>query len=158
MPVHIDWDSSNPPTSAPNRFDPNASALNRSFAKPRMNTMPAKNTGSHSTPVATSAFNQMDWKKKVSSGMAQAGKHHIAPASGGAAWRHLGMHRPPPFTDCNASLAGRPRRPAGQECLRGMGRGSGATGEHRMLVSSYRVTPRIGRLTRWLPLLAVWIA
>ncbi len=38
------------------------------------------------------------------------------------------------------------------------GRGSGATGEHRMLVSSYRVTPRIGRLTRWLPLLAVWIA
>ena len=35
---------------------------------------------------------------------------------------------------------------------------SGATGEHRMLVSSYRVTPRFGRLTRWLPLLAVWIA
>jgi len=59
-PVQKERDSSNPPTSAPIRFDPRASPLNRDSAKLRMKMIPAKNTGKQSTLVAVMALSKTD--------------------------------------------------------------------------------------------------
>ena len=68
MPVHIEMDSSIPPISAPNKFDPSASLRNPSQAKLLMNTIPAKKTGKHNINAAVSPFTQADEKKKLSMG------------------------------------------------------------------------------------------
>ena len=69
IPVHSAMDSSIPPIIAPMRFEPNASAGKPCAAKLRMNTIPAKNTGRHSTRVEVSTFIQGDGSKNFCSGM-----------------------------------------------------------------------------------------
>jgi len=63
MPVHSEADSNIPPTIAPSRFDPSASLENPSRAKLRINTIPAKSTGRHSTNTDARILPVTDWKK-----------------------------------------------------------------------------------------------